>query len=149
MEKLLTLFVAFLFTIKSFGQVKIDSLKQINTTLYGFIDDWLGVKYKVGGYSKNGIDCSGFSKKLYENVFNTVIPRTAKTQYQSSKKVNRDSLILGDLIFFRTNVGSTWHVGVYLFNNLFIHSGNRKTGVQIANLDDPYYKKTFLSGGRI
>lgn len=149
MEKLLTLFFAFFFTIKSFGQVKLDSLKEINTTLYSFIDEWLGTKYKVGGYTKNGIDCSGFTKKLYENVFYSVIPRTAKTQYQSSKKINRDNLILGDLVFFRTNSRTTWHVGVYLFNNLFIHSGNKKTGVHISSLDNQYYKKTFLCGGRI
>ncbi|MGL5273557.1 MAG: NlpC/P60 family protein, partial [Phocaeicola sp.] len=39
------------------------------------------------------------------------------------------------------------HVGVYLKNSLFIHTSTSR-GVMLSNLNEPYYKKHWLSGGR-
>ena len=41
-----------------------------NIRLYSFIDDWYGTKYKYGGMSKSGVDCSGFCNVLYNYVYN-------------------------------------------------------------------------------
>jgi lipoprotein Spr len=53
----------------------------------------------------------------------------------------------GDLVFFNTR-GGVSHVGVYLTNNHFVHSSSRN-GVMISSLDDSYYSKKFIGGGRV
>ncbi len=40
-----------------------------NLKLYQFVYDWIGTPYRLGGVSKNGIDCSGFAFELYNKVF--------------------------------------------------------------------------------
>src|SRR5687767_6984775 len=37
-----------------------------NLSLYNFIDQWYGVRYRLGGNSKKGIDCSAFVQRAYE-----------------------------------------------------------------------------------
>lgn len=138
-----------LISFYSHSQVNLDTLKSKDSIIYKFVLDWHGVKYRVGGTTKKGVDCSGFAKKLYEERFNVQIPRIAKDQYKSTVKIKKDSLLTGDLIFFRTRARSGWHVGVYLIDGYFIHSVNHKLGVRINNLSDPYYIRTYLSGGRI
>src|SRR6202000_1125476 len=62
-----------------------DSLSQImgvclfatlNMKLFHFVYDWIGTPYRFGGSSKNGIDCSAFTKELYSQVFNMDIERS-------------------------------------------------------------------------
>jgi hypothetical protein len=50
-----------------------------NEKLYGFIDNWIGVPYRIGGIDKKGVDCSGFIFLLEKEVFNKDLPRTART----------------------------------------------------------------------
>jgi cell wall-associated NlpC family hydrolase len=40
-----------------------------NVMLYRFIDEWYGVRYRMGGTSKKGVDCSAFVQNLYQYVF--------------------------------------------------------------------------------
>lgn len=152
MKKSMILLFLIVFTfssISTFSQISLDSLKEKNLPMYGFVKEWLGVKYKVGGNTKNGIDCSGFSKKLYETLFNINIPRTAQLQYKFTDRVPKNELCTGDLVFFKTKTRTTWHVGIYITNGFFIHSANHKTGVKINSLYEDYYMRTYLSGGRI
>lgn len=149
MRKILSLTIILIISFCSYGQFKLDSLKIKDSLVYKFVVDWYGVKYKIGGDTKQGIDCSGLTLKLYENIFNVRIPRTAKDQYKSSKRIKKDSLTIGDLVFFRPKKNGRWHVGIYLIDNYFIHSSNHKTGVKINNLSDPYYMKNYIGGGRI
>ncbi len=146
------LFLIFILTLISFGaksQLSLDTLRDKDSTLSSFIDEWIGAKYRVGGLTKSGVDCSGFSMMLYKNVYDIVLPRIAKEQFRKTIRVKKDSLKTGDLVFFRTRSRTGWHVGVYLFDNYFIHSANHKTGVKINNLTESYYTQTYLSGGRI
>ena len=108
---------------------------------------FLGAPYRLGGYSVNGIDCSGFVKKIYQ-IFNVELPRTAFDQSHLGMRVARDELAEGDLIFFNTRrpVG---HVGIYIGNNQFVHAASRKKGVRVDNLNTPYYKKRFFRAVRL
>jgi lipoprotein Spr len=155
MKRILSLIVCFtlFLSIESFSQnYDVSKLKETNPSLFSFVTDWLGTRYKFGGISKSGIDCSAFTKTLYRLVFNQEIPRTAESQYRYVKTqgglVKKDDIQTGDLVFFRTNTATTWHVGVYLEKGFFVHSSNSKTGVTISNLDDSNYKKQFLSAGK-
>ena len=45
------------------------------------IVDWYDTRYKWGGKSRKGIDCSGFTSMIYENVLGLVIPRSSREQF--------------------------------------------------------------------
>ena len=118
-----------------------------NTSLIGFIDDWWGTKYRYGGTSKKGIDCSSFTGLLMGSVFGFALPRTAKQQYSICSKLSKDDMLEGDLVFFNTR-GGVSHVGVYLGNGYFVHSSS-SAGVTINSLNESYYSRKFIGGGRI
>jgi lipoprotein Spr len=119
-----------------------------NVMLYRFIDEWYGVKYRMGGTTKKGVDCSAFVQHLYQYVFGYDILRTACLQFKESKKITKDDLKEGDLVFFKIGTSRISHVGVYLRNNFFVHSASSK-GVSIANLSNAYWSRYFAGGGRI
>jgi lipoprotein Spr len=118
-----------------------------NLSLYNFIDDWWATRYRYGGTDKKGIDCSAFTGKLAQEVFNITLPRTARDQFQVCDMVANDDLQEGDLLFFNTRGGIS-HVGLYLGNTYFVHSST-SGGVTISSLTDDYYSKRFLGGGRV
>lgn len=155
MKKILSLIVCFtlLLSIESFSQsYDVRKLKEKDPSLFSFVTDWLGTRYRFGGVTKSGIDCSAFTKTLYKLVFNTEIPRTAESQWRvvktKGKEVDKKDLETGDLVFFRTRTATTWHVGVYLDSGYFVHSSNKKQGVIISNLDENKYKSNYLTAGK-
>jgi lipoprotein Spr len=160
MKKLLLTLLLFVSISKVFPQVP-DSVQvdtsyiayepssDVDIRVYDLAMDWIGSKYRVGGNSKNGVDCSGLAKILYQDLYQYNLPRTAREQYTITQRVKKEDLQPGDLVFFRVRSRTTWHVGVYLSDGLFVHAANRRSGVITSNLDDHYYSRTFVSGGRI
>jgi lipoprotein Spr len=116
--------------------------------LYQFINDWYGVKYKYGGKDKGGIDCSGLTSTLYSVVYKKTISCSTKDLVSEVKKIKESDLREGDLVFFNTNGKSISHVGVYLQNHKFVHASTKK-GVMISDMNEPYFKKTYVSSGRV
>ncbi len=118
-----------------------------NIPLFSFIDEWWATRYRYGGTSKKGIDCSSYTGHLLLAVFGITLPRTAREQYAASIHINRDDLKEGDLVFFNT-IGGISHVGVYLGDGYFTHSSCSR-GVTISNLEEKYYSKKFIGGRRV
>jgi peptidoglycan endopeptidase LytE len=111
------------------------------------VKTFLGVPYKLGGSTLRGIDCSAFVKKIYE-IFNIELPRTTREQFSVGKKVEKDQLEEGDLVFFKRR-GNSAHVGIYIGDNQFVHASSSNREVKIDYLDAPYYSKRFLRGVRV
>lgn len=129
-----------------------------NLSLYSFIDDWYGVRYRMGGNDKSGIDCSAFVQRLYESVFCTNLVRTAFEQFNLCQLIwNTDSLKEGDLVFFGHSTGRHGrrrghsvisHVGIYLANNYFVHASTTG-GVMISSLKEEYWSRYYAGAGAI
>jgi lipoprotein Spr len=118
-----------------------------NMKLFHFVYDWIGTPYHFGGSSKKGIDCSGFTKQLYSQVFNMDLERNSRDIFSMVTPVKKEDLQEGDLVFFKIHSRRISHVGIYLGNNRFAHASSR--GVAISSLDDAYYSRYFYRGGRM
>ena len=121
-----------------------------NHQLYVESAAWLGVPYRGGGSSKRGTDCSGLTSQLYKKVYHKKLQRSSDDQRtKDCRKVSRKNLREGDLVFFHNGRKKrvATHVGVYLKDNKFIHASTSR-GVIISNLQEEYYRKHWLGGGR-
>lgn len=120
-----------------------------NYSLYHFIEEWYGTRYRMGGKDKSGIDCSAFVQKLYEEVFGTPVVRTAFEQFNACQRVyDHSDLKEGDLVFFRIRSKRISHVGVYLANDYFVHASSTR-GVMISNLNEGYWSRFYAGGGKM
>lgn len=117
-------------------------------SLYRFITDWTGVKYRLGGLDKKGIDCSGFALLLQKDIYGHGLPRRSRDQAEAVKKVNQNNLKEGDLIFFSFGGGAVDHVGIYLNNNFFVHASTTR-GVIVDDLNLPVYQKAIVKTGTL
>lgn len=124
--------------------VEVELIKNIN--LIRLIDQWYGVRYLLGGTTKSGIDCSALMQILFTSIYGVSLPRTAKMQYDFSRRISRTELKEGDMLFFNTR-GGVSHVGMYLTNNKFVHASVR--GVTISDMFDPYYAARLIGIGRV
>ena len=111
------------------------------------VKSYEGVPYKLGGNSMRGIDCSAFTRKVY-GVFSIDLPRTAREQLQQGKRVGRDDLDTGDLVFFQTRRNRI-HVGIFLGGSEFFHLSSRNRAGKVDKIDSTYFSTRFISGVRL
>lgn len=123
-----------------------------NIFLYNEGAKWLGTPHRTGGLTKKGIDCSGLVSIIYREVYGKQLARSSADMLKHNcKKVGRSNLAEGDLVFFRTDSRRTKtpnHVGIYLKNGRFIHTSTSR-GVMVSSLSEPYYTRTFITGGKV
>ena len=118
-----------------------------NHKLYLEASEWIGTPYRAGGDNKRGTDCSGLTCQLYKKVYHTKLPRSTDTQKKESNKITKRNLREGDFTSSRSGKRVA-HVGIYLKNGKFIHASTSQ-GVIISHLNEPYYTKHCISGGRV
>ncbi len=107
-----------------------------------------GTRYKFNGIDSTGIDCSGYTAKIFLNTLGIELPHSSEEQYSLGLEVDRDSLKFGDLVFFATHGKSPSHVGIYVGDGLFTHA-SVSIGVTISILESEYYKGRYLGTRRI
>ena len=108
---------------------------------------WQGTRHRMGGSSPSGVDCSGFVKVVYKNIFKMDLPRTTKAQATLGRSVKKTDLQAGDLVFFKPP-SYPRHVGIYLSNSEFVHASKTK-GVTISRMDPYYWDKYFWTARRL
>ena len=112
----------------------------------------IGTRYRFGGTSEAGFDCSGFIGYLFREEAGMNLPRSTREMINvDAPLVSRNNLKPGDLLFFATNGrrGRVSHAGIYLGDDQFIHSSSRRSGgVRVDSLGDSYWSKTFIEAKR-
>lgn len=114
---------------------------QARSILYAQYQEWRAVRYRIGGLSKSGIDCSGFVYVTFRDRFGIALPRSSDEQVQLGRRIEETELRTGDLVFFRTGRNDR-HVGIFLEDRKFLHASTLK-GVMISSLDDIYWSKEY------
>lgn len=121
-------------------------------SIIAFSKTKLGCKYKYAGSGPDVFDCSGFVMFVYGH-FGVEMPHGSSSQYLLGRKVKRQDIRPGDLLFFNrskgvghaamvTNVDSTGNV-------TFIHASTYRTGVKYDRLESEHYANTFAGARRI
>ena len=119
-------------------------------SLDSFINEWIGKPYKFGGKTKSGIDCSQFTKRLYNDVYGLELRGTCSRQWNQTKRISKTDIEIGDIIFFRSRLSpSGWHCGCYIGDNKFVHASNKWEGVKISSLSEDIYRKNYKGAGRL
>ena len=132
-------------TINMSNQDLIDQLIQTAS-------DKIGTRYRSGGTTTAGFDCSGFMCSTFGN-FDIKLPRSSIEQSSFGEKIETEKVQKGDLIFFKTNGRRHInHVGMVIDvvddEIKFIHSSTH-SGVIISSTKEPYYHRNFAQLNRV
>jgi cell wall-associated NlpC family hydrolase len=117
------------------------------TSMFGVAKRYLGVRYRWGGTSPRGFDCSGFMQYVFARV-GVALPRTTFDMFAAGAPVPTAELQAGDLVFFQTVSPGPSHAGIYLGDGRFIHSSSGYRGVTITAMSMPYYQARYLGARR-
>lgn len=118
----------------------------IRATIVDAAYQMIGKPYCYGGESPDCFDCSGLVWSIYADIGKS-LPRTAATQFKAARKLDRNEVLPGDLVFFSKGKGIS-HVGIYTGNNEIVHAST-SMGVIKQSLDDSYLKKTLAGFGSL
>lgn len=128
--------------------VTLENLNLGQASLKEEIENWLNVRYKIGGLSKKGVDCSGFVWNIFQRSLDMDLPRTSREQAQIGEAVEKDSLQFGDLLFFGSKSKHISHVAMYIGGGRIVHS-SRNHGVGVSSVTSTYYGKHFVCARRV
>jgi len=132
--------------------ISVDDSSYLVKQLIHSASENLGTRYRTGGTTTEGFDCSGLVYSTFKK-FDIDLPRSSVDMAKIGRKLNEDDIRKGDLIFFKTNGRRVInHVGMVTEINdeeiKFIHSSTQK-GVIISSTKEVYYGRTFTQANRI
>lgn len=110
----------------------------------------IGINYKYGGTQPStGFDCSGYVSHVFRQVAGLSLPHNALNISRQGKRISKNELQPGDLVFFNTLRHSFSHVGIYVGDNRFVHAPSSGGGVEVVNMADKYWTKHFNGARRV
>lgn len=121
--------------------------QQWATALTALATRHLGVRYRWGGTSPSGFDCSGFLYYVFGRN-GVALPRTTFAMFKAGVPVPRDQVQTGDVVFFQTLRPGPSHAGIYLGDGRFIHSSSGSGHVTITPMGHRYYGPRYLGARR-
>lgn len=108
-----------------------------------------GARYRRGGESTSGFDCSGFVKYIY-GTKGIKLPHDSRAMFGYGKPVAKADLQPGDLVFFaNTYRRGISHVGIFIGEGKFIHAATSRRGVRVDQLSGAYYVKHYAGARRL
>ena len=110
---------------------------------------YLGTRYRWGGETARGLDCSGFIYVVFANRVPGLARLRSFDYFRMGVRVDRANLQPGDLVFFTTYARGPSHVGIYAGDGTFIHASSSAGMVTISSMDDPFYAARYLGAKRL
>jgi cell wall-associated NlpC family hydrolase len=107
-----------------------------------------GVPYRAGGTTRNGFDCSGFTRYVF-GKHGIDLPRSVSEQVHEGKAVRRRDIAAGDLLFFKTEGRTANHVAISIDGEQFVHAPSSKGVVRVESLDTTYWSSRFVGARRV
>lgn len=139
---------------KTTVKTKKSTSKSKADNIIDYAQQFKGVKYKWGGTTKKGMDCSGLIYTSF-TANNVQLPRVSRDMAKRGTKINLKNVHKGDLLFFKTGKNKRNdinHVGLIVDirdNDIkFIHSTTSK-GVIVSGLNETYWLKAFIEARRV
>lgn len=138
---------------KTTHRISKTSNRGASNAIVDYAKTFQGTRYKFGGTTKSGMDCSGLVYVSFQQE-GIQLPRVSRDMAKRGKRITISKANQGDLVFFRTNKNSNQinHVGLVVSNKKgvlkFIHSSSSK-GVIISSLDERYWKGVFVEARSI
>jgi len=108
---------------------------------------YLGIPYRYGGSSADGIDCSAFVQRCF-GTLGLGLPRTAHEQMACGMDVTSLPLEPADRLYFRSRDGRISHTGIYIGDGFFIHASSSRHGVAVSRLTEPMYSRMYAGARR-
>lgn len=130
-----------------------ETIKPKSESIIDYAKQFEGVRYKWGGTSKSGMDCSGLVFESFRE-YDIILPRISRDMAKKGNKIKLKKVLKGDLLFFKTGNrrNSINHVGLIVDirdNDIkFIHS-TTSNGVIISGLNETYWLKAFHEARRV
>ncbi len=103
---------------------------------------YIGVRYKFGGITPAGFDCSGYSSYVYKKN-GLMLPHSAQQQYAKGRRIGIKRAKPGDLVFFRISGWKISHVGIYMGDYRFIHAPSRGKTICYDDIRKDYWRKRY------
>lgn len=119
----------------------------ISPLLRAQAEQWRGVPYRLGGNDRQGIDCSAFVQVTFQSRLGIQVPRTTDELARQGRRVGRDELRAGDLVFFKTGFRQR-HVGIYMGGGRFLHASTSR-GVMTSSLNNVYWRRHYWKARRL
>jgi cell wall-associated NlpC family hydrolase len=108
-----------------------------------------GTPYRNGGSDPSrGFDCSGFVQWVFAQ-HGTPLPRETRDQYDEGRKLDRDDVEAGDLVFFQTVSRGPSHVGIALGAGQFVHAPSSRGVVRVETYTSGYWASRWVGARRI
>lgn len=111
---------------------------------------WIGTPYRYGGNDRRGVDCSGLTTNVFMQAAGVKLPRDSRSQKDFCRRIDRQALQPGDLVFFVNSKGGRRvnHVGLYIGGGEMIHASSSR-GVIVSDITTGYWDNHYFASGRV
>ncbi len=113
--------------LKTISTVEVTNENEMGITVAEYAVQFIGNPYVWGGTSlTNGVDCSGFTMKIYE-TYGVTLPHSSSAQRKHGYAVDGlENAQPGDLICY------SGHVAIYIGDGMIVHASNEKDGIKVS-----------------
>lgn len=124
-------------TAKTITEIRYgEGVSDVRVDLVQYALQFVGNRYVWGGTSlTKGVDCSGFTMKIYEK-YGIYLPHSSRSQPSYGTKIKASQAQPGDLFFYGSGKHIS-HVAIYIGNGQIVHASNKRDGIKISSA---YYR---------